>query len=100
MVNARSHEPTGRFDGRVVIATGAGGAIGRATAIRFAAEGARVAVFDIAADLDERGWSWRDVEDAANELIGRGAVEVEMPSHRWAVTEVGLALLDRAGADR
>ena len=57
-------------------------------------------VFDIAADLDERGWSWRDMEDAANELIGRGAVEVEMPSHRWAVTEVGLALLDRAGADR
>ena len=57
-------------------------------------------VFDIAADLDERGWSWRDMEDAANELIGQGAVEVEMPSRRWAVTEVGLALLDRAGSDR
>ncbi|RJG04273.1 glucose 1-dehydrogenase [Noviherbaspirillum sedimenti] len=37
----------GLFEGKVVIVTGAGGAIGRAAAIKFAAEGARVTVSDL-----------------------------------------------------
>jgi NAD(P)-dependent dehydrogenase (short-subunit alcohol dehydrogenase family) len=49
-----------RFDGRVLLATGAGSGIAEATARRFAAEGGRVAVLDrdaeraaaVAADLD------------------------------------------------
>ncbi|CCD93350.1 Short Chain CoA Dehydrogenase [Bradyrhizobium sp. ORS 375] len=36
-----------RFDGRTVIVTGGGGGIGGATCRRFAAEGAKVAVFDL-----------------------------------------------------
>jgi len=36
-----------RFDGRVVLITGGGSSIGRATALRFAAEGASVVVADI-----------------------------------------------------
>jgi NAD(P)-dependent dehydrogenase (short-subunit alcohol dehydrogenase family) len=38
---------SGMFTGKVVIVTGAGGAIGRAAALGFAAEGARVSVCDL-----------------------------------------------------
>ncbi|WP_210769938.1 SDR family oxidoreductase [Qaidamihabitans albus] len=40
----------GRFPGRLVVVTGAGGGIGRATALAFAAEGAGLVLTDIASD--------------------------------------------------
>jgi len=43
----------GQFDGRSVIVTGAGSGIGRATALAFAAEGARVLVADLNAESAE-----------------------------------------------
>src|SRR5262245_19128714 len=39
-----------RFDGKVVVITGGGGGIGRATAVRLAGEGARLVLVDRAGD--------------------------------------------------
>ncbi|MBI3106023.1 MAG: SDR family oxidoreductase [Candidatus Rokubacteria bacterium] len=55
------------FEGKVVVITGGGGGIGRAAAVRFATEGARVALVDMAtAGLDE---SARAVTRAGGEAL-------------------------------
>jgi NAD(P)-dependent dehydrogenase (short-subunit alcohol dehydrogenase family) len=56
-------ETTGpRFSGKVAIVTGAGSGIGRATAVRLAAEGAKVIAADLAPDrLDELAKEHREL---------------------------------------
>jgi 3-oxoacyl-[acyl-carrier protein] reductase len=77
-----------RFEGRVALITGAARGIGRATAERFAAEGARVVV----ADVDERG------AESVARAIGRGAVglAVDVANARSVASAVAEAL-ERAG---
>jgi len=66
--------PTGRFEERVAVVTGAASGIGRATALRLASEGAAVAV----ADLDGDG-------------AGRVAAEIEAAGGRAHAREVDVA---------
>jgi len=62
-----------RFEGKVVIVTGAAGGIGRATCARFAADGAKVVAVDLAgSDLDE---TVAAVSNAGGECI---AVEADV----------------------
>jgi len=48
----------GLLDGKAALITGGGGGIGRATALAFAREGARVAVADIAAEAAQERSRW------------------------------------------
>lgn len=79
-----------RFEGRTVIVTGGGGGIGGATCLRFAQEGARVAVFDINLEAAEKTVGaiseagghaaafWVDITDRASVDAGVAKVEEDL----------------------
>ena len=86
-----AQSPSGQFKGKVVWVTGAGTGIGRATALMFAAEGARVALLGRRTDvLDKVIAAGRD---AAGELVS-ASVDV---GDRAAVDALAEDLLGRWG---
>ncbi len=75
MSAARTPLPSRRFEGKTAIVTGAASGIGRATAVRLATEGARVACLDVAAE---------GVEETAGALVTLGAMAL---AYRCDVTD-------------
>lgn len=71
-----------RFDGKVLLATGAGSGIAAATARRFASEGGRVAVVDLAAER---------AEATAAELDGSIAIDCDVSDEAAVAQAVGRA---------
>jgi NAD(P)-dependent dehydrogenase (short-subunit alcohol dehydrogenase family) len=63
---------TGICEGRVVIVTGAARGIGRADALEFARQGARLVVNDIGAELDGTGGSPAAARAVADEIVAGG----------------------------
>ncbi len=87
-----------RFDGQVVIVTGAGGGLGRSHALEFARRGAKVVVNDLGGSLDGSGGSSAAADAVVKEIVAAGG---EAISDGASVTDdQGVAALIQRTMDR
>jgi NAD(P)-dependent dehydrogenase (short-subunit alcohol dehydrogenase family) len=71
-----------RFEGRVVVITGAAGGIGRATAVRFASEGASVVAVDLpGTDLDTTVGLVEDAGASAVAVVGDVTIDADVAGY-------------------
>lgn len=77
---------SGRLAGKVAVITGAGGGIGRATCLRFAAEGARVVAADVTAEANDE--TAAAVREAGGEAV---AVTVDVTDSDSAAAMIAAA---------
>lgn len=87
----------GLLDGKVAIITGAGGGIGRAEALLFAREGAKVVVNDVGGARDGTGSSDAMARKVAEEITAEGGVAVA--SYDSVATAAGAAGILRTALD-
>lgn len=78
----------GRLDGKTVIITGSGGPVGRVTALRFAAEGAKVIGADIDADADAA--TAEQVRKAGGEMSSHGSCDLTDPAQCEALVQFAI----------
>lgn len=65
-----------RFDGKVVVVTGAGGGIGREYALFFASRGAKVVVNDLGGSHNGQGSSNSAADKVVDEIKAKGGIAV------------------------